>query len=134
MYLKIKLDIRCSDEEKKEIKKLIESISDIADFARESGLLHMLVEYPSIDNIILKSALEFIGMGIDPVVIGEHFFKYHILSENFENKKLLERYIIYEGIIGIQGGYTRRKLRILLLSMLGEKYVYDELFSGKIKE
>lgn len=121
-------DIKCSNEEKKEIMQLIEKISDVADHARLEGILGLLSILPNIDNVPLKLALEYLSDGIDPVKLEENF-KHLILAEGCSGKSLLERRIIYEGAFDILAGLSKDKLRVHLLSMLGEKWVYDELFS-----
>jgi len=127
MYLKVNLDIRSSEQEKNDMLKLIETICDVADKARHRGLLSIMDEYENIDNALLKSALEFTLMGFAPEDIIENF-NYLIFSENFDGRQLLERCIIYEAALRIYSGCKKEEIKLRLLSMLGEKWVYEELF------
>lgn len=121
-------DIKCSEEEKKEIIQLIEKISDIADIVRREGIFSITEILPNVDDVPLKLALEYLCDGLDPVDLEEKF-KRLIIAEEYSGKNLLERQIVYQGALDIYCNWHQNKLRIHLLSMLGEKWVYDELFS-----
>ncbi len=127
MYLKVNLDMKCSDQEKNEMLKLIETICDVADKARCGGLLSIMDEYKNIDNVLLKSALELMIMGFDHDALMENF-NYLIFSANFDGRQLLERCIIYEAVLWIYSGCKKEEIKLLLLSMLGEKWVNEALF------
>jgi len=92
--------------------ELIETISELAVRVRRNGLLSIMNE--NIDNVLLKAALK--------------EFNFLILSDDFKGIKLLERYIICESALCIQFGCDKKELKLRLLSMLGENWVYEELF------
>jgi len=105
--------------------ELIETISELAVRVRRNGLLSIMNE--NIDNVLLKAALKFVVDGYDPCLI-EKEFNFLILSDDFKGIKLLERYIICESALCIQFGCDKKELKLRLLSMLGENWVYEELF------
>lgn len=130
MFIKVNIDTSCTDEEKIKLLPLIERITKVSEIAREKGLLSIPETYDEIENPTLISALEFAVMGINPAEITENF-NYLLLSDAFSPVQLLERYLIYEGVLRIQCSLNRKDFKLLLLSMLGEKWVYDELFFQK---
>ncbi len=118
-----------------QIDKLLSFISIMQDWnnnARENGIL-FLEDY--IDKFDLGQSLKYgiylVIDGYDPDAIGI------ILSNLVHNYKdnyfeYLKRYIFYQGALFIVNGYNTRLLGDVLLSALGDEYLFDnDIIIGK---
>jgi hypothetical protein len=112
--------IRCSAEDRRQCLHLISEILLLAKKARSLGLLSLIETIENCPNRFLKRGLQLIVDGEKPHAVRE-ILEITILSGGFRGKQLLERCIILEGLMAIQGGLNPNSIRELLLAFLGEE-------------
>lgn len=127
---------RCTEEEKKELLKVVFLMTNLADKCREQGLVYLQNIRNTTGNKFLEIAIKLIIDGFEADFICE-VLENIIIVEECDSKSLLEKILILEAAIKIHNGFSGEVVKSILLSLLGEKwmtaYIDKELseFSSK---
>jgi hypothetical protein len=114
--------LKFSEKEKKKCLPTVHKILELVQIAREFGVLNLETEAINLDNPFFSKAIELIANGRDSEYV-EKVLRYLILSEERTGGELLEKIIIYEGILAIQRGINLSDIACLIGAILGEKYL-----------
>lgn len=99
-YNLIKLSA-CSSNEKMKCRDLIEKFIFLAEKAKREGLLAIEDNIEEMSNPMMKTGINLIVDGTDPVFVKEVLTNI-IYFNNLKGKKLLEQFIILDGVLCIQ--------------------------------
>lgn len=110
---------RCSDKEKKKCMDLIDKFVKLCEIARINGIIALEDNLGDEKNPIIRKGLQLIVDGTDPDYVSD-ILKNNIYLCGYSGRKLLEQFIIYDGILSIQNGTNPRYLKLRLFSYLGE--------------
>lgn len=126
----------CTDEEKKDLIKIIDSLESIAEVCVAEGFLALMDIKDIPDNNFLKISINLILGGFETEMIRATLENLLLVDES-ENKCLLEKVLIFEGMILIHQHYSGEVVKTILLSMLGEKwlcqYIDTDLYDSSRK-
>lgn len=111
--------IRVSEDVKRQCLVLISQILQLANKARNYGLLSLGKEAEENPIFLLRKGIQLALDGVKSH-IARTIMELYILTGDYTGKDLLERCIILEGVIGILEGIHPKLLKELLLSFLGE--------------
>jgi len=124
MFSELISKAQCTVEDKKEMLKTIAVFITLSEMVRRYGLLALERVENKLPCDFMRIGANLVLEGHDPQLI-ELILKNIIYSENPSGKELLERLIIIEGILAVQGADNPHVVKTKLLSYLGEKYVVD---------
>ena len=130
------LGVQFTDEEKQACIKTVHKIIRIAKAVRIKGILGLEDEIVEEDNTFLKVGIELIACGRTPDFM-ERIFRNLLIADRKNGAELLERLLIAEGLIALEGNHIMecnldldiehsqiaQVIAQLLGSMLGEKYM-----------
>ena len=122
---------RKSEEEKSDCLVLINKILDLANSARNYGLLSLGKEAEEHTTFLLRKGLQLALDGVNSRT-ARTILEFYIFPADSKGKDLLESCIILEGIIGILDGMHPKLMKELLLSFLGE--TGHALYKGEYKD
>ena len=126
---------RVSEDSKRQCLTLVSEILYLATKARNYGLLSLGKEAEESSSFLLRKGLQLALDGVKTQT-ARTILELYIFTGDYTGKKLLERCIILEGVIGILEGMHPKLLKELLLSFLGESghMIFREEFEVKEKE
>jgi len=125
MEAEVLIRARCSEEEKKDLLKIVVLMTAIAAKCHRDGILS-IGEISDVSDIpFLKIAVKLIINGYDTPMIST-ILENIIHAENNEGKNILEKILIYKAIkIIISEGTGSSMVKTFLLYILGEKWLCD---------
>jgi len=121
--------LECSEDDKRDCLKVVETLLSLSKKARTYGMLSLAKEAEENSSFLLTKGIQLATDGAKPHVV-RSVLEFYILSGNYVGKELLERCLILEGVVAIQEGLHPKLLKELLLSFFGEedyKIYEDEL-------
>ncbi len=111
--------IRCSEEDRRQCLKWVDTLVYLSKRARRNGLLSLVQEAEESPSFLLSKGLQLVVDGVKPEVV-RNMLETYILVGDYRGKQLLERCMILEGITAIQQGIHPKVVKELLLAFLGE--------------
>lgn len=130
-----KLDCHFLDSEKEQCKPTIFKLLELANIARQKGIIDLEIEISREQNLFLKTAAYLVIDGRDPALI-KQILQSLILADKYSGAELLNRLLVAEGVLAIQQGENPEIIALMLYSMLGEKYLHsaEETLSAVISK
>jgi hypothetical protein len=118
-----------TDKERDKCLPVVNQIVELANIARQKGVLALEEWAGKHDNTFVSFLLMLVCDGTDPQLvksIGETLIE----SGGFKGEELLSRLMTVEGLLSVQAGENPRLIETKLYAMLGEKYMMAKgLFS-----
>jgi AraC-like DNA-binding protein len=113
-------NLNFSREERLTCLPLIGKCLELAQKAKDHGLLSLEKMPVCEPEFFMRKAIELILKGFEPPTVRTILFQY-IKADHYEGVALLQRILVMEGILAIQNGESRPVITEKLLSLLGEE-------------
>jgi hypothetical protein len=126
MNSEIYIKARCSEEEKKDLLKIVVLMTGIAAKCNRDGLISIGEALDAADIQFLKIAIKMIVKGYEFSIIKD-VLENIIRAENGDGKCILEKVLITKAIKLIIQGYHGNLVKVTLLTILGENSFCENL-------